>query len=152
VKTTKKIEPIIVIDTREQLPYSFSGRNAEIGTLKSGDYSIKGYDDKFAIERKTLGDFAACVAGGRERFEREIQRLAKLEFAAVVIEANYDDILEADLFTNVSRNSIINTAFKWTLKYHIPFVFVSNRAGGECAITNYVDAYFKYVVYGDKCW
>jgi len=34
--------PAIIIDTREQLPYSFDGHPVEVRGLKTGDYSIIG--------------------------------------------------------------------------------------------------------------
>jgi ERCC4-type nuclease len=47
--------PTIVIDTREQRPWSFSVPTKP-GTLASGDYSIEGCEHLFAVERKAPGD------------------------------------------------------------------------------------------------
>lgn len=59
----------ILIDTREQAPYSFQGKyyqdvKIEHGTLQSGDYSLAGLTDKIAVERKELPDLIQCL--GRE--------------------------------------------------------------------------------------
>ena len=47
----------IIQDTREQAPYTFACITppplVEVATLASGDYSIKGLEDKVAIERKS---------------------------------------------------------------------------------------------------
>ena len=56
----------IVIDTREQAPFPFSGeqyRGTEtaFGTLDTGDYSLAGLTDKVAVERKSLPDLVACT-------------------------------------------------------------------------------------------
>lgn len=82
----------VVIDTREQRPWSFPPDLAEVqrGTLKAGDYALVG-DDAFAIERKSLDDFLGTVSSGWERFLREIGRMEGSDFAAriVVVEADF---------------------------------------------------------------
>lgn len=83
----------IVIDTREQRPWSFPPDLAEvrIGTLRTGDYALVG-DDAFAIERKSLDDFLGTVSTGWERFLREIGRMEGSDFAArvVIVEADFE--------------------------------------------------------------
>ena len=97
----------VVIDTREQLPFTFGGMLCDQtdgggsltvptvrGTLKSGDYSLLGYETRVAVERKSLADLYSTLGQGRERFEREIQRFADdCEFAAVVVEADWSAVL-----------------------------------------------------------
>src|SRR5688572_14128726 len=68
--------PVLVIDTREQTPLPFERLATERGTLHTGDYSFKGGEDVFAVERKTIPDLVACCIGeNRERFCRELHRL-----------------------------------------------------------------------------
>jgi ERCC4-type nuclease len=45
----------ILIDTREQIPFNFSryGVQTETDALPVGDYSIPGFEDRVAIERKS---------------------------------------------------------------------------------------------------
>jgi ERCC4-type nuclease len=96
----------VAIDTREQFPFTFQGLKAdadkrnkpiliptEIVTIRSGDYSIIGYQNRIAIERKSLSDLYGTIGGSRERFENELARLNELEFAAVVIEAGWSSIV-----------------------------------------------------------
>jgi hypothetical protein len=71
----------ILIDSREQLPFTFerekyAGTVVEVGTLCTGDYSLAGLTDKVVAERKPLSDLVACLGRERERFERELQRAA----------------------------------------------------------------------------
>src|SRR6516164_7628811 len=41
---------------------------AVTGTLYSGDYSVRGLEDQFAVERKSVDDLAnCCLASNRER-------------------------------------------------------------------------------------
>lgn len=90
----------VVIDTREQRPWSFPAGlvEATIGTLRTGDYALAG-DDAFAIERKSLDDFLGTVSTGWERFLREIGRMEGAGFAARVV------IVEADLEACCFRES-----------------------------------------------
>ena len=78
----------IIQDTREQYPFSFEGYPVEVkpGTLPTGDYSLDGFEDRIAIERKAAGDLISCMTGGRERFRRELERLRGYEAAAVVVD------------------------------------------------------------------
>ena len=63
--------PPIVIDTREQAPWTFNkglvverfgaAFPTEVGTLDTGDYSVRGLEDRVRIERKSLDDFVRSV-------------------------------------------------------------------------------------------
>ena len=69
----------IIVDNREQRPFSFRGTPydgvaVEAGTLAIGDYSLAGLTDRAAVERKELADLVACLGRERDRFERELAR------------------------------------------------------------------------------
>lgn len=96
----------VIVDTREQTPFLFQGiradakdkrRPIEINIvnrcLSSGDYSLDGFESRVAIERKSLSDLYGTLGKGRQRFEKELQRLAMYDFAAVVVEAAWLEIL-----------------------------------------------------------
>ena len=70
-----RIEPTIVIDTREQHPLTFN-LPTEVGCLDTGDYSVKHLAHMIAVERKHLDDLLACCGRERARFKRELQLLA----------------------------------------------------------------------------
>jgi len=116
---------LIVVDTRECLPLGFPG-SARQG-LKTGDYAIQGMEDRCAIERKELSDFLACVGRERARFERELERLSAMEYAAVVIEASLTDILVGTEFSKVHPMSAVVSILSWSVKYRLPFFFAENR-------------------------
>lgn len=77
--------PTLIIDTREQRPLTFEHLASQRGTLHSGDYSVKGFEPHFAIERKSVADLCQSVTRGRERFERELHRLRGFDFARLLI-------------------------------------------------------------------
>ena len=81
----------IVIDTREQIPWSFPPYvPTMIGTLKNGDYALQG-DTQFSIERKSAGDFLGTISSGWGRFCRELNRMDAAGYSIKVI------IVEGDL-------------------------------------------------------
>jgi ERCC4-type nuclease len=55
----------IVVDTREQTPLPFPDGVAVVDTLKQGDYSFRGAEDIFAIERKSIPDLVQSLMQGR---------------------------------------------------------------------------------------
>ena len=85
----------IVCDSREQNPFQFQGYPAVVnaGTLASGDYSLHGFENRIAIERKSMPDLIACLSTERERFQRELQRLKAVDAACVIIESPAADLL-----------------------------------------------------------
>ncbi|QRV15063.1 ERCC4 domain-containing protein [Haloterrigena salifodinae] len=122
---------IILIDEREKKPYSFPGMETETALLNYGDYAVKdmGYYDvnpntgkeefypEFAVERKSLDDFARSVGTDRKRFEREIDRAQQADHFAVVIEASPDDAYKGSYYSKIHPNAVIGTAKKWPYKY-----------------------------------
>lgn len=61
------MSPVIITDKREQKPLFFQHLASEPGTLHSGDYSIRGLENDFAVERKSIADLCQSVTRGRER-------------------------------------------------------------------------------------
>lgn len=115
----------ILIDSREQDPYRFTAPTVTTG-LRSGDYSIIGLQDKIAIERKSLQDAYQTFSHGRARFERELVRLSKLDYAAVVIEADLDKALFYPP-TGMSGKSFNRSWIAWAQRYGVHFVFANTR-------------------------
>lgn len=64
---------IITRDNREQNPYTFRSWDVEIrqDALPAGDYSLAGFEDRVAVERKNLDDLVGCFMGdSQNRFEK----------------------------------------------------------------------------------
>ena len=135
----------IIIDTREQLPYHFDSLGLFVPVshraLVIGDYSIQGAENFIAIERKSLADLYGSVTHGRDRFEREIQRLdAMCKFAAVSIEATWAEIADPEsqdpAWDNQTRpESVLGTIAAWSIRYpQVHWWPVGTRAGCELQI------------------
>jgi ERCC4-type nuclease len=82
----------IIIDTREQTPWSFPTVAATVrfAKLSAGDYALEG-DHRFAIERKSMDDFCGTVSSGWKRFLREIARMDGHEARVIIVEGRLLD-------------------------------------------------------------
>ena len=133
---------LIVVDTRESLPLGFPGSTRQ--GLKTGDYAVKGMEDLCAIERKELSDFLACVGRERGRFERELERLSRMEYGAVVIEASLTDILMGTEYSKVHPMSAVVSILSWSVKYRIPFFFAENRRRCRSMVYHLLRKFHEY--------
>lgn len=121
---------MVIVDTREQAPFVFSGitgargRVLDVATcragLKTGDYSIRGLEDDVVVERKSKADLFGSVGRGRDRLEREIERLAALTCPAIVLECDLGSILRPPERSRMSPVSVLNTLIAWSVRYRIP--------------------------------
>ncbi|MBC8466065.1 hypothetical protein H8D57_03475 [bacterium] len=118
----------IVIDTREQLPFSF---NTEIDVIRksllTGDYSLLEYENQVAVERKDINDFVQSVIHQRERFLREMIRLSEMPFRCVVVEASWSDILRHHYRSGADPRSVVGSALSIIVDYGVPVYFCSDR-------------------------
>jgi hypothetical protein len=84
----------IEIDTREQRPYEFAGRDAALRrcALFAGDYAVRGPTGVVAaVERKTANDFASSATSGVLAFA--MADLSALPVSAVVVEERYSAVI-----------------------------------------------------------
>jgi DNA excision repair protein ERCC-4 len=120
----------IIIDTREQLEYTFDGFGVETVSRKldSGDYAIDGIDG-CVIERKSVSDLLGCMTTGRDRFQAELERLRGYEFSAVVVEVP-EYLLYAGL-TRMSPKSAKATLVAWQTRFPTQWIFCPDRVWAE---------------------
>ena len=132
----------IVIDSREQQPYEYPG--AIVKGLPTGDYSIQGYEKRVAIERKSLADAYASLGGGRARFERELERLSKLDYAAIVIESTLEDFLIAPAFSRMNPKAAVNSIIAWSVKYKVCVFFAGRRVLAKALVYRLLEKFLRY--------
>lgn len=148
----------IVVDTREQVPYQFANMIAdaadggeriavpyERGTLKSGDYSLLGYESQVAVERKSLADLFGTLGQGRDRFEREIERLAGYKFAAVVVEATFPDVLlSPPPHSDLNPKTVSRSVIAWQQRYPaVHWWFAGPRGLAEAVTFRILERFLK---------
>jgi len=116
-----------IIDTREQLPLELAPLQVERGTLKTGDYSVKGLEHIIAIERKSATDMLACIGRERERFDAEIQRMLAYDVRAIVIEAGWGYFERGDWQSKITPAQAMASLLGW-ITYGIPIVMCYDHA------------------------
>jgi hypothetical protein len=99
--------PIAIVDTREQIPFSFrrfKGWFAKIETraLKLGDYSVKGMEDSCVVERKDLSDLISSFTNNRGVFVKRLRRMAELPHSLLVVTAPLSQIKSAYPFASLN--------------------------------------------------
>lgn len=123
--------PAVVVDTREQEPLPILRLPVVRAALQSGDYSVAGCEEVFAVERKSVQDLVACCMGeNRERFERELHRLRGFRFKRLLIVGSRADLAQGNYRSRVKPASILHSLAAWEVRYDLPVVF---RSGPEVA-------------------
>lgn len=147
----------IIIDTREELPYTFHSlrgdadqgkRPLDVSTvregLRTGDYSVKGYEPLVTIERKSLADLYSTLGQERERFEEEHERMSRMEFAAVVVEASLEEVMHhPPSRSQLEPKTVYRTWLAWEQAYNIPWHFCSGRRFAEVHTFRILERFWK---------
>jgi len=136
----------IVIDSREQAPFSFEGYPVEVmtGTLTTGDYSVPGFADRVAVERKSLGDLLGCLTHDRERFTREMERLRGYESAAVVVEASFEALAAGNYRSRMNPDSAVQSVVSIIQAYRMPFFFAGDRRRAEAFVFDFLRHFCRH--------
>ncbi len=116
--------PAVVVDTREQEPLPIRRLPVVRATLPTGDYSLAGCEEAFAVERKSTADLVACCCGqNRERFERELHRLRGFRFKRLLIVGSRQCIARGDYRSAIRPASVLHSLAAWEVRYDLPVVF-----------------------------
>lgn len=136
----------IIRDSREQAPYLFAGYPVEVetGTLYAGDYSIPGFTDTVAIERKELSDLLGCLTHDRARFTRELERLRGYDSAALLIEAPFKAIAQGRYRSHMKPEAAVQSLFSIMQGYRMPLLFADNREAGERYVYDFLRHFVRH--------
>jgi hypothetical protein len=125
-------EPVtITVDTRERYPYRFAQQAVETvrATVPAGDYAVQAPDGTMlaAVERKSLDNLAATLSDGTLAFQ--LQRLAELPLAALVVEARYAALFKLE---HVNGNWLADQLARLEVRYpEVHLVFADSRRYAE---------------------
>jgi len=139
----------IICDSREQAGYTFAqfpDVRTTTGTLATGDYSLVGFTDKVAIERKELSDLLACLTHDRDRFTRELERLRGFESAVVLVEARYSDIQAGRYRSKMTPAAAEQSIISIMEHYRLPFFFAGDRLTGERFARDFIRHFHRHAV------
>jgi ERCC4-type nuclease len=136
---------IVLIDTREQLPYQFTryqGVTTERATLPTGDYSLLDFESCIAIERKSINDLIGCLMGdNRTRFEKELSRARSYECFAVVVEGTIDDMRQGRYRSEMKPHAALQSIVAFHVRYGTAFLWAGSRQGGEYLVHSILTKY-----------
>jgi len=158
---------LILIDELEKHPFCFRGMSADSDQhglpvivttefrslgVSMGDYSIDGYVGQCHIERKSMDDAHGTILGWgerRERFVRELETLAEIDCAAVVVECTLADLIQnAPSRGKKSQQENAKILFRqvlaWTQDYRVPWHFCDGRRLAEMATFRILERYWDH--------
>lgn len=84
--------------------------------------------DSISIERKSLSDLLGCIGQSRERFERELERLAVMPYPSIVVEATLAEVLRGNGRSELHPNAVLGSLVSFSTKFRIPLWFCDDRA------------------------
>jgi len=138
---------ILIIDTREVAPLFLEhppkGLVMVRDTLPVGDYSIRGWENQVAVERKTISDLLGCLGNDRERFKRELEKLKVYEWKAISVEGTEDELFQFHDFSLMDPNSVRQSVVSINIRYGVQFYFNSKRLSIERWILDHLIKFFR---------
>ncbi len=126
---------IILVDTREQLPY-YSGTECARICLNTGDYTTAKLLHKFHIERKSPADLFGTITRGCFRFKKEVMRAYHKKTTLVVfVESSRKDFINKNFprgeQRKVSTEALDKTINTFETKYFLEFVWCKDREAAK---------------------
>jgi len=139
--------PMILVDSREQSPLVFTRLQAITGTLYSGDYSIAGLENLFAIERKSIDDLVnCCLSSNRERFEHELHRLRGYRFKRLLVVGSREDIAAGLYHSRIASKAVLATLSAFEVRYDLPVVFAETPESAALQVERWAFWFSREVV------
>ena len=137
----------IIVDSREQMPFSFTGSKCyegvtvSRGSLTTGDYSLEGLESFVAVERKSLPDLVMCLGKERERFVRELERGRALQAFAVICEGGLHELVHGQYRSLLNPHSACQSVAAFMARMRIPFFFAGGRDAAEYMTFSFLKQY-----------
>ncbi len=130
------------------MPFTFTHEKYKNTTIQKasltlGDYSILGFENKVAVERKSLADLVGCLGRDRERFERELQRARGLDAFAVVVEDSFLSLAKGEYRSQLNAHSACQSVASFMARYGIPFLFAGSRTAAEYGTFSFLRQYLN---------
>jgi len=109
-----------------------------MGTLHTGDYTLKGYEDIVCVERKaSVSEIAMNLGRKKKPFQEEIERMKDFHFSFLILEFDMNDVLKYPEGSRVPKNarSKVKVTGKYLLKclmefeiwYDTKIIFCGNK-------------------------
>jgi DNA excision repair protein ERCC-4 len=127
---------VLLQDSREQRPLydeTNTPRGLEVVTtgLAGGDYSIRGFEDRFCVERKQLSDFYSYVGKERHKTVRKMgdfrDMISRGGWVGLVIEATEADILCGYIMSRVPPEAARASLVSFNVRYGVQTFYSRSR-------------------------
>ena len=135
---------VLIQDTREQKPlYGSSSGSGGFGsglldglrvstkTLVHGDYSIWGYENLFAVERKQISDFYSYIGKERKRTTRKMEQFRDMAsrggWVGLVVEASESDLLTGYVMSKVPPEVARQALVSFEVRYGVHTFYSRSR-------------------------
>ena len=126
--------------------------------IGKGDYSILGFDGQCNIERKSKDDAHGTILGWgdrRRRFETELENLAAMECAAVVVECSFGELLadapsRGKKTSDENRKILHRQVLSWQQKFRVPWVFCDSRRLAEISTFRIMQRFYRKQIESPK--
>ncbi len=130
----------IIVDTREQQPWNFKHHSIASKKLDAGDYSLEGFENILAIERKkSVCEIANNVV--ESRFKDALERLGQLKYSFILLEFDLENVLNYPIGstlpkrlwdkTKITPTFLLRNILDWELKYNIKIFFCGSSSNAE---------------------
>jgi len=152
----------IIIDTREQQPWKFHDMSSVSKKLETGDYSVEGLENVFAIERKkNTGELSNNIGKDWKRFKKELERLREFRFAFLFCEFTMDDVIDFPhrsgipknrwKYTKITSNFMLSRLASITNDYGVRVVYSKDALGAEIKAKKLItEVVFSYAEDGES--
>lgn len=136
-------KPVIVVDTREQNPFSFERfrgwfSGIEKRPLEIGDYAIAGLEDKCAVERKDLSDLVHSFQVERSTFVNRLRRMSAFPDRLLIITAALSQVKSRYEHSPANPNQITQSLIASLAGLRVPFLCVETHELGEEIVASYL--------------
>lgn len=108
----------IIVDTREQKPWTFDDHSVANRKLDTGDYSVEGLEKIFTIERKrSVSEIAGNIS--EKRFYDELDRMRDFKHKFILLEFSLNSVLDYPVGSTVPKKlwNTLKITGKYILKY-----------------------------------
>lgn len=135
--------PILLVDTREQIPFRFSRfagwfTRIEKKALKLGDYSVAGLEHICVVERKDLSDLVHSCTADRSAFIDRLRLMAQYPHRLLVITSALSQVKSPYSHSRIDPNRITQFLVATLAGLQVPFVCSETHELGEELVASYL--------------
>lgn len=135
--------PTLVVDTREQNPFSFARfqgwfAGVEKKPLAIGDYSVAGLEDVCAVERKDLSDLVRSFTVDRSVFVERLRRMSEFPDRLLIVTAPLSQVKARYEHSPANPNQITQSLIAALAGLRVPFLCVETHELGEEIVASYL--------------